>query len=91
MKLSKKIKFGLEINRIFKKFLHHPVVEIVHFQVQIQPNIDGVLSDICKVEIDVKIGQNLLSEKWFVKLVPQQLKKLVIRHQLFNKEITFYR
>ena len=37
---------------------------------QIQPNTDGVLSDICKVHIDVEAGSEVNSEGFVFLVIP---------------------
>jgi len=72
-------------------------VKVVQYDMQIQPNTDGVLSDICKVHIDVEAGSEvnsegtcIISHQWFLKVVPKRFKQLVTKHRLFEKEIAFY-
>ena len=68
-------------------------LKVVQLDIQIQPNTEGVLSDICKVRVEVKHGPTdvYLSHRWFIKVVPQNFKSIVTKHRLFNKEIAFYR
>lgn len=65
-------------------------LQVLHFTLQIQPNNQGVLSDICKVYFAVKSEKYSVSHKWFIKIIPHQLRSLVQRHRLFEREITFY-
>jgi hypothetical protein len=57
------------------------------------------LSDISKVFVHLEIQKDEKGKKTrkpiilnlFVKIVPEHLSSLVMRHRLFEREITFYR
>ena len=72
--------------------VHAPLseVQILQLKVTNQPNNDGVLSDICKVHVEAKICEKFTHYNWFVKVTPHNLRALVTKHHLFDKEITFY-
>ena len=64
---------------------------IHNLKIEPQPNNQGVLSDICTLDFQGKIGLKMVDHKWFVKIVPKHFQDIVIKHRLFEKEVIFYK
>ena len=64
---------------------------IHNLKIEPQTNNQGVLSDICTLDFQGKVGLKMVDHKWFVKIVPKHFQDIVIKHRLFEKEVIFYK
>ena len=87
----------LKLEQILEKVEQLSKIKIVPLIIEQELSNEGVLSDSCKVYLQVKIEGGLspkksaLVHRWFVKTVPKQYQNVVIDNRLFEKEVTFYR
>lgn len=82
-------RWALTLVQILEK---NPDIKLVQLNIEQQANNQGVLSDICKIHLQVKINQTNQTKihQWFVKAVPKQYRNVVLENRLFEKEVTFY-
>lgn len=68
------------------------ISKVLSVEITVPSDPGGVLSDICKcfVHLETK-KRRVLSHSLFVKVVPVKMKDIVTRHELFQREIVFYR
>ena len=85
----------LKLVQILEKVPELSKIKIVQLNIEQELNNEGVLSDSCKVYLQVKIEgvspKKSLVYRWFVKTVPQRYQNVVIDNRLFEKEVFFYR
>ena len=85
----------LKLVQILEKVPELSKIKIAQLNIEQELNNEGVLSDSCKVYLQVKIEgvspKKSLVYRWFVKTVPQRYQNVVIDNRLFEKEVFFYR
>lgn len=89
------LNLALHLNGISKSEERHKVVQIEIDRHEAY--LEGALSDITKVFVHLEIRKDpgsmerTVMYNWFVKVVPTLMKGMVQKHDLFQREITFYK